>query len=237
MKNIGFLITLFLISCTKDKPDNLKQELYSDGKVKSEVPLVNGKENGLMISYYENGNIKSQINKKENLKDGYSYFFYPNGVLKSIGHYKNGNSDGSFTWYNKKGDMDYLSKFENNQSKSFMEFDIYGNIINASPFIVINSEKDTITLGEKYTAKIRVNFPIPDFDCKIYVKTDSTKANGNIFTKISDATDAIFIVSPKEIGEYTCEISMLQIKYSENKKDSVVGNFKKNSLKRYWVVQ
>jgi antitoxin component YwqK of YwqJK toxin-antitoxin module len=65
-----FFVFLSLISCTTKTPNNSKKELYPSGKIKSEIPLNEGKENGLGIYYYESGSIKAWINKKDDLKNG-----------------------------------------------------------------------------------------------------------------------------------------------------------------------
>jgi hypothetical protein len=140
-------------------------------------------------------------------------------------------------WFNENGTLENFSKFKNDKLRSYMEYDSNGNIIKASPFITIKREKDTIRLGETYSMNIIVNFPKRDFDCTIFIKIDSTKADGNIYQKIGSGENVDYSILPKEVGEHSYEINMLQLKYFGSRKDSVIADIKKTLIGKYWVIK
>lgn len=214
---------------------DIKKNYYKNGNIQSELSFKEAKEDGLSKLYYEEGGIKSLNYMKNNLRDGYTFSFYPNGKLQAVGKYIRGKEDGDFVWYKENGKIDYFNTYKNGISLSFMQFDTLGNIYNAMPFITVSSEKDTIKLGETYTVKAHVNFPLPNFDCNIYIKTASTEKE-DIYHQIGKGIDASYFIAPKETGEYTYEIRMVQLKFFPNIKDSVSKEYEKSYMGKYWVI-
>ena len=110
-----------------DKKEGKSYYYYPDGKIKSEVPFVNGKrqgltkefdENGMIISliYYHNGYIteKEEINRrdKNGLKMGTWIEFYPDGRVRKEEIYINDILDGFYKEFNEKGDMILLLNYD-----------------------------------------------------------------------------------------------------------------------------
>ncbi len=74
-----------------------------DGKIKSEVNYVQGKEEGPYISYYDNGEKRLMVNYKYGQKDGLQKIFYDNGTVGSEVKYINGRREGVMTEWDKEG--------------------------------------------------------------------------------------------------------------------------------------
>ena len=186
-----------LLSCSQNTDSEFKTEYYSNGEIKSKVPLIKGVESGTEITYYENGTVKSEIAKMNDKKHGYSYSYYPSGILKSIKHYNDGVADGSFVWFYENGAIEKFNKYLNDTSMSFTNFDSYGNLIKGSPAILVENTKDTIKLGETFSAIIKAIYPAPEYSCDIYVRKDSTAKDGNLYEKIGDSKSAIYKATPR----------------------------------------
>lgn len=226
---------ILIFGCSDTPENNIKKEYYVDGKLKSEVPLIQGKEDGLKILYDNNGNEKAWVNVKNDLKDGYSYFFYSNGTIKSIEYYQNDVAEGDFIWFDEKRNLSHLAKYQNDITKSFKEFDSNGNVSNGSPYLTVECEKDTIKWGETYAVRIHASYALWEVDCNLYVKADSTKENGDIYKKIGDCEKAIYTEKPLSIGEHQYKLSMLQILKDE--KGNPLKNIKRLFIGKYWVVK
>jgi antitoxin component YwqK of YwqJK toxin-antitoxin module len=116
-----FLISFFLLSCdnTTEKKSNdqsttetekpLKgndfQEFYTNGKLRMEGKLINGKRVGVWKSYYENGNIWSVGVYVNGKRQGTGIVFYNNGKKRMEGDYKNDARSGLWIFYNENGEI------------------------------------------------------------------------------------------------------------------------------------
>ena len=67
----------------KDKiqTKNLVCDYHANRILKSELPLKNGKKQGLVKEYYESGKLKSEVIYKDDKREGLSKFYHENGKL------------------------------------------------------------------------------------------------------------------------------------------------------------
>ena len=99
---------------------------YPDGKLKMEIPFVNGMEQGLAKEYSTDGNIitlieykrgfvidRLKINRRDhnNLKQGRWYTFYGNGNVHVEGNYQDDLKEGYFKEYAENGDLISVDKY------------------------------------------------------------------------------------------------------------------------------
>jgi hypothetical protein len=118
-----FLGILFIISCetkkkglksTKktDTTDGVKKYYGKDGKLKTELTILNGKRNGIAKTYYKNGKVSLEMNYKMGKRDGLSKRFYEDGMLYQETHYKDDKMDGVRKKYRENGKLMSESKYE-----------------------------------------------------------------------------------------------------------------------------
>jgi antitoxin component YwqK of YwqJK toxin-antitoxin module len=101
---------------------------YADGKLKLEIPFVNGVEQGFGKEYGPDGTIitlteykrgfivdRLRINRKDQdgRKQGRWYFFWESGGVKMEGKYKDDKREGYFKEYTEAGDLLRISKYVN----------------------------------------------------------------------------------------------------------------------------
>ncbi len=113
-----------------DIKQGLVKRYYPDGKIKSIIPCVQGKENGkafefsedsviIVLSEYKKGFMiyKEKINgyNVNKLKDGKWMSFYNNGNVKTEENYKNGLREGYFKEYTEEGSLIKIEKYTNDQ--------------------------------------------------------------------------------------------------------------------------
>jgi antitoxin component YwqK of YwqJK toxin-antitoxin module len=89
--------------------DNLKEDYYPNGVVKSQIPYKNRKIHGIAKEYYENGELKAKTSYKQGVKDGEEviYWEFASLIPKSNILYENGIKNGTAKYYNSEG---YLTK-------------------------------------------------------------------------------------------------------------------------------
>jgi hypothetical protein len=80
------MVALILAGCSG--PDK-SVEYYPSGKVKFEVPLVDGKKHGLGKGYFEDGKIQIELNYEGDMKEGVAVEYYPSGKVETKSFYHN----------------------------------------------------------------------------------------------------------------------------------------------------
>tara|TARA_B100000795_G_scaffold76340_2_gene54367 strand:- start:1639 stop:2322 length:684 start_codon:yes stop_codon:yes gene_type:complete len=94
------ILSIILISIlTSCQSQEVYQEFHENGKLKFEVPLVNGKKEGLGKTYFDDGELKIEANYKNDLLNGELVQFYYGRTIKKV-HYKNDKLDGYAIYYN-----------------------------------------------------------------------------------------------------------------------------------------
>jgi len=111
-----------------DVKDSIETTYYPNGNVHTEIPFVNGLEEGTGYEYdsidgriitiykFKAGYLRSKqkINRNDNAgrKQGKWLVFYDNGILRTEGYYKNGKRNGVFKEYDKNGSLKEINKFD-----------------------------------------------------------------------------------------------------------------------------
>jgi antitoxin component YwqK of YwqJK toxin-antitoxin module len=109
-----------------DIKEGFTRYYYPTGKIKMEIPFVNGMEQGVAREYSQDGDIitlieykhgfvidRLKINRRDhnNLKQGKWYTFYENGNVHVEGNYQDDMKDGYFKVYAENGDLISLDKY------------------------------------------------------------------------------------------------------------------------------
>jgi antitoxin component YwqK of YwqJK toxin-antitoxin module len=79
------------------------KEYYTNGKIKMEGSIINGKSDSLWRYYYENGALKGEGLEKDGLKTGKWTFYHENGAVLSEGTYAHGTTNGIWKYYHPNG--------------------------------------------------------------------------------------------------------------------------------------
>jgi len=102
---------------------------YDNGQLKGEVPVEDGKKNGLSRMWHENGQLFRKVNYKAGKKEGVGRNWYDNGQLKGEYNYKEGKRDGLARNWHYNGQLDFERNYINNERISEKCFDEDGNKI------------------------------------------------------------------------------------------------------------
>jgi antitoxin component YwqK of YwqJK toxin-antitoxin module len=120
---------IYIISYYKmDVKDSIETTFYPNGNVHTEIPFINGLEEGTGYEYdsidgrlitifkYKAGYLRSKqkINRTDNAgrKQGKWLVFYKDGILMTEGYYKDGKRNGVFKEYDKNGSLKEINKFD-----------------------------------------------------------------------------------------------------------------------------
>lgn len=95
-----YFIAIILIGCNK-----VKKEYYTNGNIKYEAEMKDGKQNGHFIKYHPNGKIAIEGSFVNNQREGYFKTYFENGILKDEGYYKKGLGNGLMKEYYESGEI------------------------------------------------------------------------------------------------------------------------------------
>ncbi len=104
-------------------------EYYPNGNKKLEMPVVEGKKQGVSTYYFDN-NTKQEIRSYSNNEmDGLWETWNEKGVKVGVANYKKGKKDGKWYIYNDKGTMLYDMNYEDGKKEGIWKaFDDQGNL-------------------------------------------------------------------------------------------------------------
>lgn len=86
------------------KKEEIKK-YYSNGKLRTEGEMRDGKRHGKWVYYYDNGFKWSEGMFKYGQRDGYALLFYKNGLKRVRGEYKDNVAVGDWEFYDEDGDL------------------------------------------------------------------------------------------------------------------------------------
>ena len=89
----------------------LKREYYSNGDIKSQVFIINGKKEGQYKKYYKNGILGSVYNYINDIKNGQCNHYHIDGKIWLVYHYINGKIVGECEEYEENGKLKDISQF------------------------------------------------------------------------------------------------------------------------------
>ena len=187
------LIEIILLSCNENtiSDDLNRKKYYSNGKLKSEVPIKNKMKNGLANFYFENGSIEQSVNYENDVQNGKATFYYSNGNLKAEGYFKNGLQFGEFKFYNQNGKLEETQDFQLVKEKIYLnqykKYGKNGELLNhLSNYVSINCP-DTMCLNNVDSLEIRLEASV--YKDKIRVITGGFDENYSV--KDPGKTDTI----------------------------------------------
>jgi antitoxin component YwqK of YwqJK toxin-antitoxin module len=97
--------------CRNDN-DCVLKEYYPSGKLKREIPYVNGiiPDGGASKTYYESGALMSITEYNHGKPNGKDFRYYENGQLADEGYYKDGKKTGIRRLYREDGTIESETK-------------------------------------------------------------------------------------------------------------------------------
>lgn len=153
-------VLLFLLITLSCNMQHEKKEYYKNGKIKSVTRWRDNEQNGISEFYYENGKIEDIAFYKNGKMAGVSKNFYKNGKIKLLGCYKNDRPNGNFYYYDTLGrkylEKNYLTINGEDYTNQFIFFNGNDTIKGNSNYFSLKSLKDTITEGEEFNLKIKL---------------------------------------------------------------------------------
>ncbi len=142
-------LLLILVSCenkkveTKSKKksdttDGSKKYYSQDGKLKTELTILNGKRHGVAKNYYKNGKLSLEMNYKNGKREGLSKRYYEDGTLYQETLYKDDKIDGERKKYKEDGKLMSVARFEKNRPcLGLKEILVGGSLKDNFPKIII----------------------------------------------------------------------------------------------------
>jgi len=100
-----YTVIYVIIICTLSCSTDMEKGNYSNGKLKYEVPLKDGKRHGVLRKYYESGTIQLKSRWNNGVKEGKLISYYKNGQAGLIEPYNNGKIDGIVKNYDSLGNL------------------------------------------------------------------------------------------------------------------------------------
>jgi hypothetical protein len=212
LKNIlVLLLVLFIYSC---KNKDIKTTYYKD-----DVTIISAKipdtQDSLRTYYDKSGKVMGwDICKKGAKQTQSEYHFSTSGDIDSMVYYKNGKKQNCSITFDDSLKIKNIINF--NQGGETFNVTFNGNGISdqaapevliikkANPFITIDPVADTITLGETYTVRVVLNFPIKGFECQIQVSSPDNSL-------YSQEPEALFTETPTDTGVHSYRIGVFQI--------------------------
>lgn len=187
---IIFCIPLFLASCTgTDKggrrsgsDDNIVREYFANGKVKTEITVLDSLRHGPTKNYDQEGNLLSIVNYENNVRNGtVTNYYVPSGIVSSTFEYVDGVKQGDEIWFYESGKdyrvtpyvdgkMNGIQKYyyesgalmaevpykDNQPGKGLKEYEENGTLITDYPSIVITKE-DYLATANSVLLKISLS--------------------------------------------------------------------------------
>jgi antitoxin component YwqK of YwqJK toxin-antitoxin module len=115
-------------------PNGLNTFYYTNGKISSEGPMLDGKPDGYWKTYFENGKIKSEGNRKNHQLDSIWKFYNEEGVMVLEYYYKNSKKNGLRKNYDAKekflvSEENYVDDVKQDLSKYYFKNNLIKQIV------------------------------------------------------------------------------------------------------------
>ncbi|MBN1414903.1 MAG: toxin-antitoxin system YwqK family antitoxin [Bacteroidales bacterium] len=185
---VTILIPVLLVAgCNpfKKKTDpnapEIAYEYYDNGKIKSEVSMVDTFRQGITKNYNRSGQLISEVMYEKDMKHGWAKNFYPSGQVHSkmmyqedikngdeiwyyesgkeyrISPYVNGKREGMQKAFYENGNLKYEVPYKNgNVGTGLKEYSMNGELITDYPVIVIK-EINNLARNNKYILRISLS--------------------------------------------------------------------------------
>lgn len=87
------------------KENGLAKGIYNTGEKLMERNFINGKREGIFKQWWPNGNCRYLFNLKNDVYDGKQYVFFPDGKKRQVSNYLLGELDGLQSIWNEDGQL------------------------------------------------------------------------------------------------------------------------------------
>ena len=87
------------------KENGLAKGIYNTGEKLMERNFINGKREGIFKQWWPNGNFRYRFNYKNDVYDGKQYVFFADGKKRQTGNYTDGELDGLQSIWNEEGQL------------------------------------------------------------------------------------------------------------------------------------
>lgn len=155
---ILILIVIAFISCestenekktTKNKnEDKVVVSKYGNGSVRAEIPMKDGKKNGIAKEYYEGGELYREIEYVNGKKAGISKRYFENGHVSQETVFKNDKIHGTQKKFRENGKPASVAEYyEDNPRKGVVEYFTDGKVKDNYPQIVITPDDRVYSEG------------------------------------------------------------------------------------------
>ncbi len=195
---ISFLLGLLMLYGCEQK--EVKKTYYSDGSIKAQAELVDGKRNGVMVYYYSNGKVQAELPYINDKANGLAIYYSMSGRVSKKITYSDGRKNGEYEIYYSNGRIAEKGKFYNDlkagkilqyfeDSTTLMEeyfmlpvnsgeeiyykksFDRKGNLVEAKKYLDVLLSSDTVSSNEDFAIDVKIPDRI-NFDSAILIWGD-----------------------------------------------------------------
>jgi len=111
--NLTAILLLFtVIGGCQEKEVIIQETYHKNGAVESQIPIVNGKRDGMQKFFYEDGKLASQVLYVQDLKQGQFKAWFHDGKLKLVANYRDSKLQGEATTYYENGKIMLKERYE-----------------------------------------------------------------------------------------------------------------------------
>ncbi len=128
------LICLLAYSSYSFSQNTYQKNYFSNGNMKSEGWIANGKKNGFWKYYFKNQQVKKEGHYKKGKPSKYWYFYRKDGLKDKEGHYKNGKKNKWWLFYDKEGNINHKCQLKNNDKNGYCLIYKMNQLIKASKY-------------------------------------------------------------------------------------------------------
>jgi len=197
---------IFVKSAYKNgKLEGLGRTYYKNGQVEWEVNYINGKEEGNYKEYYKGGELKAEATFKDGKEVGVSKNYFKDGSLEKEYEVKNGILHGDYREYYPNGQLNVYAIYKDSIPVYYEDYDETGKFTEDYRLVSIAPNADTITLGEKFTAKIKIYGPLENKNVKIIVNCGGFSLNSEYFEP--ENGELVYKAIAKRFGKYRFQVN------------------------------
>lgn len=167
------ILTMFVISCVespgkKEKKESKNEDVvvakYSDGTIRAEIQMKDGKKNGKALEYYKSGKLYREIYYVDGKKEGIAKRFFENGKIAQETNYKNDKIHGIQRKFREDGKLaSEATYFEDQPCSGVKEFLVDGRPKDNYPKIIITPVDKTLIDGT-YTLQLSLSDKVKEVE-------------------------------------------------------------------------
>lgn len=99
--------------------NDITEEYYANGQMKSKCNYIHGKAEGLYLSFFANGQKEFEYYFKDNKETGLYTAFFDNGKVVASGHLQSGFLEGTWNYYHRNGQLSSSINFSKSEKQGF----------------------------------------------------------------------------------------------------------------------